>query len=120
MKQFLIVLLLLSGNAYTGALDETRYCGPPERLADGTIKRRADVIRAFKRIHPCPATGLATGPCPWEIDHVLPLDIGGCDAVFNLQYLPPAIKSCAGRLCKDRWERRIYANPIIVTPLPTK
>lgn len=61
----------------------------------------------FKR----PATGQHTGPCKgWAIDHVIPLAVGGCDAVSNLQWLPVEIKSCAGTVCKDRWERKVYAR----------
>lgn len=91
-------------------LVETRYCGPPVRLADGTIRRRADVLAAFRRVHPCPSTGLHTGACPgWARDHVVPLAVGGCDVVSNLQYLPNEIKSAAGTLPKDRWEMRVYA-----------
>ena len=107
--------LLLCQPVYPGPLDETLYCGPPERLADGTIKRRADVIKAFKRIHPCPVTGLATGPCAgWQVDHVLPLSVCGCDSVSNMTWLPVAIKTCAsstGFPCKDQWERKVYKCP---------
>lgn len=95
--------------ALAGALDETRYCEvTPRRDADGSISRRADVLRAFKRHHPCPSTGKTTGACPgWAIDHVIPLANGGCDSVHNLQWLPHTLKSCAG-ICKDRWERKVY------------
>lgn len=90
-------------------LVEMRYCGAPARLADGSIKRRADVLVAFRKAHPCPITGQPTGACPgWSIDHVIPLASCGCDAVSNLQWLPNKIKSCAGVYCKDRWERKVY------------
>lgn len=100
----------LAWQAWGGPLDETRYCTvTPSRAADGSISRRADVLRAFKRLHPCPATGAPGGPCAgYAIDHVIPLAVGGCDSVSNLQWLPDAIKSCAGRQCKDRWEREVY------------
>lgn len=97
------------------ALEEMRYCGAPARNADGSIRRRADVLTAFRRNHPCPITGLSTGACTgWSIDHVLPLACGGCDAVSNLQWLPVQIKSCPGTACKDRWERKIYCAPMVV------
>ena len=90
-------------------LVEMRYCGAPARLADGSIKRRADVLTAFRKAHPCPVTGQPIGTCPgWSIDHVIPLASCGCDAVSNLQWLPNKIKSCAGVYCKDRWERKVY------------
>lgn len=98
------------------ALEEMRYCGPPARGADGSIKRSATVLTRFKQAHPCPVTGLSSGGCSgWSIDHVIPLACGGCDAVSNLQWLPNAIKSCAastGLPCKDRWERAIYCEPM--------
>lgn len=106
----ILVLLAGPGCAQAGALDETRYCTVvPKRNASGDITRRADVLRAFKRIHPCPSTEQRKGSCPGHaIDHVIPLAVGGCDSVHNLQWLPNEIKSCAGRFCKDRWERTVY------------
>lgn len=106
----LIVLSLLAVPASADSpLLETRICGAPARNADGTIRRRADVLRAFQRLHPCPSTGRTTGACPgWAKDHIVPLKCSGCDSVSNLQWLPLALKSCAGAQCKDRWERRIY------------
>ena len=91
------------------ALIEYRYCGTPKRGADGRIKRRSDVLRAFKARYNCPSTGEPTGSCPgWAIDHVIPLSVGGCDTVINLQWLPNEIKSSKGRLPKDRWEQEVY------------
>ena len=37
-------------------------------------------------------------------------DIGGFDAVRNLLWLPGALKSCPGTVCKDRWERKVYVR----------
>lgn len=111
MKTVLVLLLILMpGYAQPGPLDETRYCTTtPKRDADGSISRRADVLRAFKKFHPCPVTGKSMGPCKGHaIDHVIPLAVGGCDSVHNLQWLPNAIKSCANPTCKDRWERIVY------------
>lgn len=110
MKQWL--LLMLATTAVAGPLDETRYCGPPKRDASGQIVRSSAVIRAFRAVHPCPSTGLKTGPCAgFAIDHVIPLASCGCDAVANLQWLPNAIKSAPGALAKDRWERWVYTCP---------
>jgi hypothetical protein len=93
------------------ALEEQRYCGVPKRAADGTIARRTDVLVAFKKAHPCPATGKMSGACGgWAIDHVIPLACGGCDAVSNLQWLPNSIKSSTTG--KDRFERKIYCEPM--------
>lgn len=96
-------------------LIEQRYCGAPARNADGSIRRRADVLAAFQRAHPCPSTGKTTGACPgWAKDHVIPMACGGCDAVSNLQWLPNAMKSAAGTLPKDRFERLIYCEPVVI------
>lgn len=90
-------------------LQETRYCGTPERTASGAIKRSAAVLAAFKKIHPCPSTGLTTGACPgWALNHTVPLACGGCDAVNNLDWMPDQIKSCAEPWCRDRFERKVY------------
>jgi hypothetical protein len=70
------------------ALEEQRYCGAPPRTASGGILRRADVLAAFKKAHPCPVNGATSGACPgWVMDHIIPLACGGCDAVSNLQWL---------------------------------
>lgn len=115
MKKVLICLVLLCGVASAtplSPLTEYRYCGEPKRRADGTIIRRQDVLTAFKRAYPCPATGNVTGGCPgWAIDHVIPLVCGGCDAVVNLQWLPNELKSKAV-VGKDRFERWIYETGI--------
>lgn len=113
---------VVNATGHDPSLVETRYCGEPKRNLAGTIIRRSAVRDAFRRQNPCPSTGLTTGACPgWAIDHVRPLDSCGCDSVNNLQYLPVAIKSAAGTLPKDRWERRIYkcdGEPIQITPMP--
>ena len=50
-----------------------------------TLTRSAAVVRAFKRTHPCPATGLTTGRCVgYVVDHRWPLCAGGSDTVENL------------------------------------
>jgi hypothetical protein len=127
MKRITLAIVMLSASvlppgcapAAAGPLDETRYCTvTPHRDKDGSISRRADVLRAFKRHHPCPSTGKTSGPCPgFAIDHVIPLANGGCDSVHNLQWLPHELKSCP-RVCKDRWERDVYKprNPEGATP----
>lgn len=94
--------------------DEIRYCGPPPRDAQGNIKRSQAVINAFKKQHPCPSNGKTSGACPnWSLDHPIPMACGGCDAVWNMQWLPNAIKSSSAPTSKDRWERQVYGNPNI-------
>ena len=105
------LLLLAALPVRADPLVETRYCGAPVRLADGTIRRRADVLAAFQRLHPCPSTGLRTGACPgWQKNHGLPLACGGCDAVSNISWIPVSIKTCADPHCVDRYERKISAS----------
>ncbi len=109
-----LLILLVSLPAWS---QDRRYCGPPARDADGTILRSRKVLREFQRIYPCPANGQPAGACPgWYLDHVVPLVCGGCDSMENLQWLPGAIKTCAGKVCKDRWERRVYCRAV---PSPT-
>jgi hypothetical protein len=105
--KLLIVLLSFLVFPYVFAgdhLKETRYCGDPERTEAGKIKRSMATVKHFKELYPC------IYPCDdtWRVDHVIPLAVGGCDSVSNMQWLPSTIKNCSGRLCKDRWERLVY------------
>lgn len=83
-------------------LTDTRYCGEPQRTETGKIKRSSEVRRQFERLYPLPP---GYDRSQWQIDHVIPLASGGCDAVRNMQWLPMVIKTCADDDCKDRWER---------------
>lgn len=105
-----LILWLWCGVVLASPLDETRYCtDSPIRDLNGRIVRSSEVVRAFRAVHPCPVTNQTKGACPgWNIDHVIPLAVGGCDAVANLQWLPVEIKRCPGLICKDRWEREVY------------
>lgn len=122
MKKLTIALILTAFAALAqaqlpapgepGAINDPRYCGEPARTADGRIKRDRHVLRQFALVFPCPSTLEPRPSCPgWAIDHVIPLAVGGCDAPINLQWLPDAIKSCAGDTCKDRWERVYHGQP---------
>ena len=107
MKYF---LLLFCTATFAGQFDETRYCGAPARNADGTIYRSHTVMSAYRKAHPCPATGLYKGACPgWALNHSVPLACGGCDAVSNLMWMRNDAK-----LIVDSYERKISAlNPPI-------
>jgi hypothetical protein len=62
-------------------------------------------VRAFRSIHPCPATGKARGACPDHVvDHIVPLCAGGADSPANMQWQTVV----AGKQ-KDRLERWICA-----------
>lgn len=109
------VTCLPSGHA-AASLADPRFCGEPQRDANGDIIRSSKVLADFQKLHPCPVTGLDKGACPgWAKDHVIPLACGGCDAVLNLQWLPADQKSVAGAHAKDRFERKIY-YPLTPTP----
>ena len=111
MRTIVLVLsTLLPILGMAGPLDETRYADHVVRNADGSIHRSQAVSNAFRKIHPCPATGLTTGACTgWQINHVIPLACGGADAVSNMDWMPIQIKTCTQAYCRDRFERKIYA-----------
>lgn len=107
--------------AADAALIETRCCVVPARTADGKIKRRADVLAAFQKIHPCPSTGMTTGACPgWGKNHTIPLFCNGKDSVDNISWVPLVMKSGAGALPVDRWERKVYCSPQVLVPMPSE
>jgi len=96
----------LMQEAEAGPLDETVFCGPPPRDADGDIIRSSAITRAFKKLHPCPSTHLTFGPCPgWIMDHPKPLACGYCDSVDNMQWLPYEMW-----LAKSKWELKVYGG----------
>lgn len=67
----------------------------------GRIKRSREAKDAFKREHPCPATGSSRGACRgYVIDHVKPLECGGADAPYNMQW-----QTAAAAKAKDKTER---------------
>ena len=113
MKYIIIAaaLFVFSDSAYADAVDvdprivELRYCGEPKRNAKGVIMRSVKVRKAFEKMYPLPE-GISRDTM--EVDHVLPLERGGCDSIINMQWLPKSIKRCPGNACKDRWERIIY------------
>lgn len=92
-------------------LVDYRFQPVVNRSATGTTARSEVVIAAFKKQWACPANGNHSGACPgWAIDHVVPLDCGGVDAVWNMQWLPDQIKSAKGPFSKDHFERRVYGG----------
>jgi len=107
-----LVCALIPSNAQAGTVDQ-RYCyaiTDIPRDLQGRIIRSSKPVYVFRLAHPCPVTFKTTGACPgWSIDHVIPLASGGCDILENMQWLPNEIKSCAGKFCKDRWERIVNA-----------
>ena len=67
----------------------------------GRYRRSTTAKNNFKREHPCPATGRSSGSCPgYVIDHINPLECGGADAPFNMQW-----QTIAEGKAKDKTER---------------
>jgi hypothetical protein len=67
----------------------------------GRYKRSTAAKNSFKREHPCPSNGRTSGSCPgYVIDHVNPLECGGADAPFNMQW-----QTIADGKAKDKTER---------------
>ena len=120
MKILLSTLALLIVNlAHANPLLDERYVDEIKRDANGDILRRADVLAAFKRIHPCPSTGKTTGACAgWQVDHPVPLKCFGLDAVSNMQWMPTVLKAVAGKYPKDRWELKVYCKPQVLVNMP--
>jgi hypothetical protein len=86
IRSLLAALLLLTSLAPAGAARQHR-------------SHRATL--AFKRSHPCPATGRKAGSCPgFVIDHIRPLRCGGADDPRNMQW-----QTVVDAKAKDRWER---------------
>ena len=114
MKAIALILSLASLTAIAQTPDplvDIRYQGVVIRNDTGATFRSTAVINAFKKQWACPVTGAHIGSCKgWAIDHVVPLDCGGVDAVWNMQWLPDQIKSAAGEFSKDHFERRIYGG----------
>jgi hypothetical protein len=102
--------MLCAYEAKADPLIDERYVNEIKRDAKGQILRRADVLVAFKKIHPCPSTGKTTGSCKgWQMNHVVPLACGGIDAVSNLSWQPTITKTCWQDWCQDRFEHKVYA-----------
>jgi hypothetical protein len=58
-----------------------------KRDAHGNLARSSEQKTAFKKSHPCPATGKSTGACPgYVIDHKVALKRGGADQPQNMQW----------------------------------
>ena len=77
------------------------FCSLP--FGGACAARSASPVREFKRLNPCPATGLARGACPgWVVDHRMPLCAGGEDHPSNMQW-----QTTAEAKAKDADERRL-------------
>lgn len=87
--------------AHIRVTNHHRVTGVP-RDHHGRILRSASAKGAFKKLHPCPATGRSRGRCPgYVIDHIKPLACGGPDAPVNMHW-----QTLADGKAKDKWERK--------------
>jgi hypothetical protein len=69
--------------------------------AHASVHRSHAAVAEFKRMSPCPSTGLRRGACAgYVVDHVVPLCAGGPDAASNMQW-----QTVADAKVKDRAER---------------
>ena len=128
MIRFFILLVLILAFALnivtsafaSGHLSETRYCWPIVRDANGVIVRSTAVYREFRKLYPCPTTGLTYGPCAgWAANHTVPLICNGCDSVVNLSWVPVILKAGPGSLPIDRWEQKVYCkDQRVLVPMP--
>jgi hypothetical protein len=90
-----ISLLFIIPSTYAGD-----YCASCAHDSRGHIKRSSTARGEFKRIHPCPSTGLSKGACPgYVIDHIQPLKRGGADKPDNMQW-----QTVEAAKEKDKWE----------------
>jgi hypothetical protein len=71
-------------------------------VASAKEHRSAAVKREFQLTHPCPSTGLTSGPCPDYVkDHIVPLACGGPDVPSNMQW-----QTIREARAKDQWEAK--------------
>ena len=65
----------------------------------------AGAFAAFRNIQACPSTFLHRGECPgYQIVYT------GAAVVENMKWMPAEIKTAAGTLEKDGWERDVYCQ----------
>ncbi len=72
---------------HSGKHDGKKAVPGAKRDAHGKLARSAEQRAAFKKSHPCPATGKSSGACPgYVIDHKVALKRGGADEPQNMQW----------------------------------
>lgn len=95
-----VALLASPARASPPARSKAVAVGAPCRGDGHNDHRSRAAIAAFKRAHPCPATGKRSGPCPgYVIDHWCALQCCGLDAPVNMRWQDDATAKL-----KDRWE----------------
>ncbi len=75
-------------------------------VARAETPRSPAMVRAFRKLNPCPATGKTAGACPgWVVDHRIPLCAGGPDDPRNMAW-----STVADGKWKDGIERQLCAR----------
>ncbi|SRR6266404_4343891 len=70
--------------------------------ADAGTPRNPVTVREFRKTHPCPHTGLTTGPCAgYVVDHKVPLCADGADSVANMMWMATDAAQAKDRLERD-------------------
>lgn len=89
-----------SGSSHATTGSHSKAAPGVQRDSHGKIARDPRQLNAFKKQHPCPATGKTYGSCPgYTVDHVIPLKRGGADSPSNMQW-----QTNAAAKQKDKWE----------------
>jgi hypothetical protein len=77
------------------------------RATQSKPHRSTAAHNAFRKSHPCPATGNTVGACHgYVVDHVIALACGGRDDPSNMQW-----QTVADAKQKDKWERNCEGSP---------
>jgi len=89
-----------AGQAKSSKSGKSGTAAGVQRDANGKIQRSAKARAEFKKVQPCPSTGMSSGACPgYVIDHRQPLKRGGEDAPENMQW-----QTTAAAKAKDKTE----------------
>ncbi len=101
MKKFILLLIAIFIALIVACSLQSDKSDNIKRDGHGRIHRSSAAKTAFKKKHPCPATGESKGACRgWIIDHIEPLACGGADSPANMQW-----QTTADAKAKDKWER---------------
>jgi hypothetical protein len=74
-------------STHPAASSHARSTSGVARDSHGRISRSAHAKREFRKSYPCSSTGKTSGACPgYVIDHISPLERGGADASYNMQW----------------------------------
>lgn len=98
MKLLFLAFIFIS----TASFADSRFCGEPERYANGVIKRNPAVVAEFERLYPLPPQFSRE---KFQVNHAIPRVCGGCDTIENMIWMAVPAKTCAEWYCQDRHEQ---------------